>query len=189
MIHFVKIEIISKCVETFIGICFISEKSMGLEFILLSVRNKTFDLVILSVFIPGSPNILNCFGSIVSSLERKLRIKIFLVQAYDDIFAECSFLLWVINDKLMIARGQKCGIAIKISVLDVAVKKIGLIYRGDIYQFIIVYLIVKNFVPTINSVIYVNLVHHVIRIKLIKLNDRFLYKFRMKLTLGKFAAM
>lgn len=104
MEDFVKVEIVSENIQTFVRIMFISDKSFNLKFFLLSVRYETFNLVILRVFYPGSPHILNGFGCIISRLQRKFRIEIFLVQANDDVFAKCSFLLWVINDQLMVAR-------------------------------------------------------------------------------------
>lgn len=128
MEDFVKVEIVSENIQTFVRIMFIPDKSFDLKFFLLSVRNETFNLVILRVFYPGSPNILNSFGCVISRLQRKFWIEIFLVQAYDDVFAKCSFLLWVINDHLMVARRQKRCITIDVFVLDVAVHKIGLVY-------------------------------------------------------------
>lgn len=121
MKDFVEVEVVSEGVQTFVGIMFISEIPMYLKLVLLRVRNETFDLVVLRVFYPSSPNILNRFGGVVSGLERELRVEIFLIQAYDNIFAKCSFLLRVINNELVVARRQKCCIAVNIFILDVAV--------------------------------------------------------------------
>lgn len=107
MIYLIDLKIVAKNIQAFISVRLILDESVDIKFFTLRIRNKRLQRIILRVFEPGPPNILDRFGHLVTSLQRELGIEVLLVQADDDIFAECSLLLRVVDDHLVVAWRQE----------------------------------------------------------------------------------
>ena len=116
--NIVPIKALSQNLQRRLSIFRVFNELLNLTSIILCVSFKCFLYVFRCDFDPVSPNILYLSLPLGTLLYRELRVKVFLVQSEDQVFAERPLWLRIIYYDLVVARRQKVRIDKQILVLN-----------------------------------------------------------------------
>ena len=92
----------------------------------MGVKSERFALIFLSCFNPVPPDILDGLDRLCAMQKGELGVKIFLIDAHDEVFNERSVKLRVVDENLVVPRVEKPSENVKVLFMNVLIERRGI---------------------------------------------------------------